>query len=77
MFQSDLGFSKTFRNDQLPKEFWECGIASKVSKVAIFENAYLWVTFGKSFTLCVFMFAYLFLVLKSTLKRQKTVIFML
>ena len=42
MFQSDLGFSKTVKNNQLPMEFWEYGIASKVSKVVIFENTYLW-----------------------------------
>ena len=54
-------------------EFWECGIADKVLKV-IFENTYLWVTFGKSFIFCVFMLTYLFLVLKSSLKRQKSVI---
>ena len=38
MFQSDLGFLKTVRNAQLPMEFWECGIADKVSKVVIYEN---------------------------------------
>ena len=54
-------------------EFWECGIADKVLKV-IFENTYLWVTFGKSFIFCVFMLTYLFLVLKSSLKRRKSVI---
>ena len=54
-------------------EFWECGIADKVLKV-IFENTYLWVTFGKSFIFCVFMLTYLFLVLKRSLKRQKSVI---
>ena len=41
MFQLDLGFLKTVRNDKLPTEFWRCGIADKVSKVVIFENAYL------------------------------------
>ena len=58
MFQSDLGFPKTIRNGQLPMESWECGIADKVSKVAIFENTYLWVTFDKSFIFCVFMLVY-------------------
>ena len=38
MFQSDFGFRKTFRNGQLPMEFWECDIAGKVSKVVTFEN---------------------------------------
>ena len=57
-------------------EFWERGIADKVLKV-IFENTYLWVTFGKSFIFCVFMLTYLFLVLKSSLKRRKSVMFML
>ena len=57
-------------------EFWERGIADKVLKV-IFENTYLWVTFGKSFIFCVFMLTYLFLVLKSSLKRWKSVMFML
>ena len=55
-------------------DFWECGIAGKVSKVAIFENTYLWVTFGKSLIFSIFMLKYLFLVLKSTLKEQKSVI---
>ena len=50
-------------------EFWECGIADKVLKV-IFENTYLWVTFGKSFIFCVFMLTYLFLVLKRSLDRN-------
>ena len=78
MFQSALGFSKTVRNDQLPMEFWQCGIVGKVSKVVIFENTYLWVvTFGKIFNFCIFMLTYLFLLLKSTLKRQKTNISML
>ena len=67
MFQSDLEFPKTDRNSKLPMEFWKCGMANKVSKVAIFENTYFWVTFGKSF-IYVFMLIYLFLVLKSTLK---------
>ena len=55
-------------------EFWECGIADKVLKV-IFENIYLWVTFGESFIFFfffVFMLTYLFLVLKSSLNRQKS-----
>ena len=43
-------------------EFWECGIADRVS---------LWVTFDKSFIFCIFMLTYLFLDLKSSLKRQK------
>ena len=76
MFQSDLEFPKTDRNGKLPMEFWKCGIADKVSKVAIFENTYFWVTFGESFIFYMFMLTYLFLVLKSTLKRQKSVIFM-
>ena len=62
MFQSDLGFPKTLRNDYLPMEFWECGMTDKVSKVVTFENAYLWVTFGKSFIFCIFMLIYLFLI---------------
>ena len=49
MFHSDLGFLKTGRNGQLPVEFWEIGIADKVSKVAIFKNTYIWVTFDKKF----------------------------
>ena len=73
MFQSDLGFPKTVRNGQLPMEFWECGIADKVSKVAIFENTYLWVKFGKSFIFCIFMLVHLFLVRKGSLKRHKPV----
>ena len=60
-------------NQTAHQEFWECGIADKVLKV-IFENTYLWVTFGKSFIFCVFMLTYLFLVLKRSLKRQKSVI---
>ena len=44
---------------------------------SFFENTYLWVAFGKSFIFCVFMLRYLFLVLKSTLKRRKFVIIML
>ena len=72
-FQSDLGFPKAFRNGQLPMELWESGIADKVSKVAIFENTYLSVTFGKGFIFCIFMLVYLFLVHKSSLKRQKPV----
>ena len=71
MFQSDLEFPKTVRNAQLPIEFLECGIADKVSKVVIFENTYLWVTFGKSFIFYIFMLTYLFLVTKSSLKIQK------
>ena len=63
-------------NGQLPMEFWECGIADKVSKVFIFENAYLRVTFGKSFIFCIFMRTNLFLVFKITLRRQKSVILM-
>ena len=55
MFYSDLGFPKTVRNGQLPMEFWEFGIADKVSKVIIYENAHLWVTFGQSFIFCMFM----------------------
>ena len=51
-------------------DFWECGIAGKVSKV-IFENTYLWVTFGKSLIFSIFMFKYLFLILKSTPQRIK------
>ena len=39
MFQSDLEFPKTERNGKLPMEFSKCGIADKVSKVLIFENA--------------------------------------
>ena len=35
-------------------EFWECGIADKVLKV-IFENTFLWATFGKSF---IFVYLY-------------------
>ena len=54
MFQLDLEFLKTGGNGQLPMEFWKCGIADKVSKV-IFENRYLWVTFGQSFIFCIFM----------------------
>ena len=54
-------------------EFWECGIADKVLKV-IFENTSLWATFGKSLIFCVFILTYLFLVLKRSLKRQKSVI---
>ena len=57
-------------------EFWECSIAGKVSEVVIFENAHLWVTFGKSFIFCICILTYLFLVVESTLKRQKSVIFM-
>ena len=57
-------------------DFWECGIAGKVSKVVIFENTYLWVTFGKSLIFSIFMLKYLFLILKSTLKEQKSVILM-
>ena len=41
MFQSDLEFLEIDRNGKLPMEFWKCGIADKVSKVAIFENTYL------------------------------------
>ena len=55
MFQSDLEFPKTERNGKLPMEFRKCDIADKVSKVAIFENTYLWVTFGKSF---IFLYIY-------------------
>ena len=73
MFQSGLGFPKTVRNDPLPMEFWECGIADKVSKVAIFENTQLLVTSGKSFIFSIFVLVYLFLVCKSSLKRQKPV----
>ena len=51
MFQLDLGFLKTVRNDKLPIESRKCGIADKVSKVVIFEITYLWVTFDKSFIL--------------------------
>ena len=58
IFQSDLGFLKTVRNGQLPTEFGECGIADKVSKVVIFENIYLWVTFQKSFIFYIFMVTY-------------------
>ena len=54
--------SKNLRNDHLPMEFWECGITDKVSKVASFENTYLWVTFSKSFIFCIFMLIYLFLI---------------
>ena len=74
MFQSDLGFPKIVRNVQLPMEFWEHGISDKVSKVVIFENTYLWVPLGFMFR--TFMLTYLFLVLKSTLKRHKSVILM-
>ena len=42
-----FSISKTVRNDKLPIEFRECGIADKISKVVIFENTYLWVIFGK------------------------------
>ena len=75
-FQLDLEFQKTVWNGQLPMEFWDCGIADKVSKVFIFENAYLRVTFGKSFIFCIFMRTNLFLVFKITLRRQKSVILM-
>ena len=51
-------------------EFRECYIADRVSKVAIFETTYLWVTFGTSFIFCIFMPTYLFLDLKSSLKRE-------
>ena len=65
-FQLDLEFQKTVWNGQLPMEFWECGIADKVSKVFIFENAYLRVTFGKSFIFCICAQIYsLFLKLRS------------
>ena len=67
---ANLRFPKTVRNGQLPKQFWECGKADKVSKV-IFENTYLCLTFAKSFSFWIFMLVYLFLVLKSSLKRQK------
>ena len=70
MFQSDLEFPKTDKNGKLPMEFWKCDIDDKVS------NKYLWVAFAKSFIFCIFMLTYLFLVLKSTLERQKSVIFM-
>ena len=61
MFQSALGFSKTVRNDQLPMEFWECGIVDKVSKVVIFANTYLWVvTFGKILPF-LYIYAHIFL----------------
>ena len=36
IFQSGWGFLKTVRNVQLTMEFWECGIAGKVSEVIIF-----------------------------------------
>ena len=49
-------------------EFGECGIADSVSKVAIL------VTFGKGFIFCILMPTYFFLDLKSSLKRQKSVI---
>ena len=32
MLQFDLRFLKTFKNGQLPMEFWECGISDKVWK---------------------------------------------
>ena len=73
MFHSDLGFPKTGRNGKLPVEFLEIVIADKVSKVAIFENTYIWVTFGKSFIFCICMLVFLFLVHKSSLKRQNRV----
>ena len=38
-------------------EFWESDIADKVSKAVIFENTYLWVTFGKSF---IYIHAHIF-----------------
>ena len=59
MFQSDLEFPKTDRNGKLPMEFWKCGIADKVSKVAIFENTYFWVTFGES--LIFYVYAHIFI----------------
>ena len=64
MFQSDLGFPKAVRNDQLPMEFRECGITDKASKVVTFENICLWVTFGKSFIFRIFMLIYLFPIYK-------------
>ena len=64
MFQLDLEFPETVKNGQLPMEFWDCGIADKVSKAFVFENVYLRVTFGKSFISCIFMLTYLFLVFK-------------
>ena len=64
---------KTNSTSSWKMEFWECGIADKVLKV-IFENKFLRATFGKSLIFCVFMFTYLFLVLKRSLKRQKSVI---
>ena len=48
-----------------------CDIADKVSKVVIFENKYLWVTFGKSFIFCIFMLIYLFLIPKNILWKVK------
>ena len=45
-------------------EFWECGIADSVSKVAIL------VTFGKGFIFCILMPTYFFLDLKSSLKTE-------
>ena len=38
MFQSHLGFQKIVKNCLFSMEFWERGIAGKVSKVVIFEN---------------------------------------
>ena len=64
MFQLDLEFPEIVKNGQLPMEFWDCGIADKVSKVFVFENVYLWVTFGKSLISCIFMLTNLFLVFK-------------
>ena len=60
MFQSDLEFPKTERNRKLPMEFSKCGIADKVSKVLIFENAYFWVTFSKSFIFCIYIYGHIF-----------------
>ena len=53
---------------KLKMEFWECRIADSISKVAIL------VTFGKGFIFCILVPTYFFLDLKSSLKRQKSVI---
>ena len=60
MFQSNLRILKAVKNGQLLIEFWECGIADKVSEVIIFENTYLWVTFGKSFIFFIYLCSYIY-----------------
>ena len=58
--QLDFEFLKTVRNSQWPMEFWECDIANKVIKKFIFENTYLYVTFGQSCFVCLCSFIYSF-----------------